>query len=219
MTGTTTDINLPGLTFDDETYDMVLDVLRREVIEGALVVLAGSLPLGQPASVWARLTADLCLLRCRVVLDTSGAPLAASLAAPRESLPFAVKPNRLELESWAGRPLTEVADIVAAARDVQALGIELVVVSRGEQGAIFLRGNTALSARLPVVNALSTVGAGDAMVAGIASSLADNLGLEALARRAVAFATAKLGRIGPHLPSPDDVRQLARRVDVAVLAS
>ena len=44
-------------------------------------------------------------------------------------------------------------------------------------------------------------------------------GLEALARRAVAFATAKLGRIGPHLPSPDDVRQLARRVDVAVLAS
>ena len=54
---------------------------------------------------------------------------------------------------------------------------------------------------------------------GFLSSLADNLGLEALARRAVAFATAKLGRIGPHLPSPDDVRQLARRVDVAVLAS
>lgn len=219
VTGTTTDINLPGLTFDDETYDMVLDVLRSEVVEGALVVLAGSLPLGQPASVWARLTADLCLLRCRVVLDTSGAPLAASLAAPRESLPFAVKPNRVELEAWAGRPLKDAEDIVAAARHVQALGIELVVVSRGEQGAIFLRGTTALSARLPVVNALSTVGAGDAMVAGIASSLADNLGLEALARRAVAFATAKLGRIGPHLPSPDDVRQLARRVDVAVLAS
>ena len=35
VTGTTTDINLPGLTFDDETYDMVLDVLRREVVEGA----------------------------------------------------------------------------------------------------------------------------------------------------------------------------------------
>ena len=125
----------------------------------------------------------------------------------------------MELEAWAGRPLKEVADIVAAARNVQALGIELVVVSRGEQGAIFLRGTTALSARLPVVNALSTVGAGDAMVAGIASAVADNLGVEALARRAVAFATAKLGRIGPHLPSPDDVRQLARRVDVAVLAS
>ncbi|WP_370674360.1 1-phosphofructokinase [Pleomorphomonas sp. PLEO] len=219
VTGTTTDINLPGLTFDDETYDMVLDVLRSEVVDGALVVLAGSLPLGQPASVWARLTADLSLLRCRVVLDTSGAPLAASLAAPSGNLPFAVKPNRLELESWVGRPLKEVADIVTAARDIQALGIELVAVSRGEQGAIFLRGTTALSARLPVVNALSTVGAGDAMVAGIASSVADNLGLEALARRAVAFATAKLGRIGPNLPSPDDVRQLARRVDVAVLAS
>lgn len=215
--GLTTDINLPGLTFDGDTYDMVLDVLEQEVVAGALVVLAGSLPSGLDDGIWARLTAALNRRGARVVLDASGAPLAEALAAPKGELPFAIKPNRRELQNWIGRPLETEADIADVGRALVERGINLVVISRGAEGAIFVRRSGALSAKLPVVNALSTVGAGDAMVAGIVTGIADNLGNEALARRAVAFATAKLGQIGAQLPAPDDVRQMARQVQVAVL--
>ena len=214
----TTDINLPGLTFDGETYDLVFEVLSREVISGALVVLAGSLPLGLEDDVWAKMTADLNRRGARVLLDTSGAPLAKALDAPAANLPFAIKPNRLELETWLGRPVTDVADHVRVARQLIERGVRFVVMSRGGEGAIFVRDGGAVNAKLPVINAISTVGAGDAMVAGIATGLADNLGLEALARRAVAFATAKLGRVGPHLPAPDDVRSLARQVQVTSIS-
>jgi 1-phosphofructokinase len=188
--------------------------LTREIAPGALVVLAGSVPTGLPTSTWAALIADLNRLKVRVVLDTSGTPLAEALAAKPADLPYAIKPNRLELETYFGEPLKTEEAIVAAARELASRGIELVAVSLGEQGAIFLRGDHVLAAKLPLVQALSTVGAGDAMVAGIATSLADNLSLEALARRAVAFATAKLGFIGPRLPEPDDVRAMARQVQI-----
>jgi 1-phosphofructokinase len=216
-TNATTDINLPGLVFDLETLEFVFDVLSRDVEPGALVVLAGSLPAGLEDHAWAQMTAELNARGARVLLDTSGVPLARALEAAPADLPFAIKPNRIELESWLGRPIADVADYVTVARGLIARGIRFVIMSRGEEGAIFVREGGAVAAKLPVVNAISTVGAGDAMVAGIATGLADNLGLEALARRAVAFATAKLGRVGPHLPSPDDVRQMARQVQVTTL--
>lgn len=216
--GQATDINLPGLVFDSETLEFVFDVLNREVIPGALVVLAGSLPVGLEDHAWAQMTAELNARGAHVILDTSGAPLVEALSSTASDMPFAIKPNRLELEYWLGRPVRDVADYVKVARDLIERGVQFVVMSRGEEGAIFVREGGAIAAKLPVVNAVSTVGAGDAMVAGIATGLADNLGLEALARRAVAFATAKLGRVGPHLPPPDDVRQLARQVQVTTLA-
>ncbi|MBP0652025.1 1-phosphofructokinase, partial [Mycobacterium tuberculosis] len=80
----------------------------------------------------------------------------------------------------------------ATARRLTDRGIALVTVSLGEAGAVFVTADAALVAALPPIRTLSTVGAGDAMVAGLATGLADNLALPDLARRAVAFATAKL---------------------------
>ncbi|MER2604440.1 MAG: 1-phosphofructokinase [Siculibacillus sp.] len=214
-TGDTTDLNLPGLTFAEGTFDAVRATLMRSAAPGRPVVLAGSLPDGLPESAWSTLIDDLARLDARVVLDTSGHPLAAALAGA--TLPHAIKPNAHELEQLLGRPLPTIADLVAAARDLVRRGVALVVVSRGAEGALFVDAETALAARLPAMTVLSTVGAGDAMVAGVVAGLVEGAALDRLARLAVAFATAKLQRIGPHLGSPALVASLAERVDVTVL--
>jgi len=61
----------------------------------------------------------------------------------------------------------------------------------------------------------STVGAGDAMVAGLAAALAEGADLPRMARLATAFAVAKLGRAGPHLPERACVEALADEVTIA----
>ncbi|TBW34873.1 1-phosphofructokinase [Siculibacillus lacustris] len=216
-TGDTTDVNLPGPPVDHATYDSVVDTLDEEVRPGTLVVLAGSVPAGLPDRATTDLIGLLGEMQARVVLDTSGPALAAALDAPAGQLPFAVKPNREELEAWAGRLLPTTADLVATARQLVERGIALVVVSLGPEGALFVDAHAALAARLPPLQALSTVGAGDAMVAGLVSALADDLDLGGTARRAVAFASAKLGRVGPHLPSRAEVEHLARAATVTVL--
>lgn len=216
--GATTDVNMPGLAVDAATLAAVTAVLDDAVTADTWVVLAGSLPAGVADTAWSALIARLNGQGARVVLDTSGAPLAAALAASEAALPYAIKPNRHELEAWAGHALADTDALVATARRLIARGVRLVAVSLGEEGAVFVTADTALVARLPPIRTLSTVGAGDAMVAGLATGLAEALPLEALARRAVAFATAKLGRIGSHLPSRAEVDRLAAAVCVSGLA-
>lgn len=214
--GDTTDINLPGFAADAGLLDRVRAAVRGLAAPGSLVLLAGSLPEGVPDDACATLVADLTECGARVVLDCSGAPLTAALAAPAGRLPFCIKPNRHELEEWAGSALPTVADLLAAARDLNGRGVDTVVVSMGSEGALFVSGGTALHARLPAVNALSTVGAGDAMVAGLIAGLRAGASPEGIARLSVAFAAAKLGRFGPNLPAPDEVRSLAAQASVTM---
>lgn len=93
-------------------------------------------------------------------------------------------------------------------------GVGLVVISSGEDGALFASDEGALTARLSVGDLASTVGAGDAMVAGIAAALAEGADLERIARLSTAFAVAKLGMVGPNLPELAMVQALAREVAI-----
>lgn len=212
--GRTTDVNLPGFSAGEADVAAVAASLA-SVMAGEIVILSGSHPAGVAAEASARLAAGLIAQGARVILDVSGPALAAALAAPE--LPFAIKPNRQELEDWAGRPLADRAALAGAAADLVGRGIGLVAVSLGTGGAIFVTAAGGVQAAPVALSTGSTVGAGDAMVAGIAAALDEGLDLMALARQATAFAGAKLGLPGPNLPLPAEVRALAARVRVQVI--
>jgi 1-phosphofructokinase len=212
----TTDINLPGLEVSPHAIPDLMKEILDFIEPDSIVVLAGSLPKGVAPNIYRDLISTFARHGASVALDTSGAPLKHALAADALDPPFCVKPNRAELEAWIGRPLPDVDAIVDAAQALLAEGIRLVVVSLGEKGALFAAGDQVLSASLPVIGGVSMVGAGDAMVAGIVAALIENADLERIARLATAFAVAKLGRRGPHLPPRGEVEDRAR--DVIVVA-
>jgi 1-phosphofructokinase len=213
----TTDINLRGFFAGSAALaalDRVLDDFsaRREQGVPSLAVLAGSLPDGCPDDIYARQVAKLKLAGFRVILDASGPALRAALAA--KALPFCVKPNRSELEEWAGEKLDSGGALLAAAQGMLWRGIPLVVVSLGKDGALFISHEGALLARAEAPNIVSTVGAGDAMVAGIAAALAEGASLERVARLSTAFSLGKLGRAGPNLPDRETLEAFAGRVEL-----
>jgi 1-phosphofructokinase len=212
--GDTTDINLPGLAVTDESLAAARATLLDLAAGDAWVVLAGSLPGALPPDTYAGLLARLKAQGVRAVLDASGPPLAAALAAGPAALPFAVKPNRHELEEWAGRALPTLTDVRAAALRLRGLGIPVVVVSLGADGALFVTPEGAVQARPPDVDVASTVGAGDALVAGLVAALRAGLGPDETARLATAFAAGKLTRAGASLPPRAAVEALMRAVRV-----
>ena len=134
-----------------------------------------------------------------------------------EARPTLIKPNRAELEAWADTPLPDTADIVASARSLLGRGLEQVVVSMGADGALFITDGAALHASLPAIRPSSTVGAGDAMVAGIVAALAEAAAPDRMARLGAAFAYSKLGQIGPNLGTRGRVEALAAQACVQAL--
>jgi 1-phosphofructokinase len=213
----TTDVNLPGLTLEPSTLRAVRAGLAETAGPGTIAVLAGSLPAGAEPGLYAELTAELKERGARVLLDASGPALAAALAAG--TLPDAVKPNRHELEEWAGRPLPALADVVEAAQGLVRRGIPLVVVSLGAEGAVFVRDAGVLHALPPAMAVASTVGAGDALVAGLVAGLCAGSRLAGTARLALAFAAGKLTRAGANLPGREAVEAIAGTVEVRALPS
>ncbi|MEP9400485.1 1-phosphofructokinase [Sphingomonas sp. VNH70] len=209
----TTDINLTGIAVDESRVDMVVATLGAAVRPGDLVILSGSVPPGCSHGIYAMLVTRLRDAGCRVLLDTSGIPLERALAA--DVLPHVIKPNRDELAAWAGHPLTDRAELIGTARRLLDRGVELVVVSMGAEGALFLSAEGTVATRLVLGAVSSTVGAGDAMVAGIAAALHERADPERLARLATAFAGGKLGMAGPNLPERGAVEALAAEVSVS----
>jgi len=206
-----TDINFPGVKAGAGDLADVAAAVERLADEGVdWFVLAGSLPAGLPATAWRDLAVALKRRGATVVLDTSGPALAAAI----EAGPDAVKPNIAELSELVGRPLDSAADIVAAARDLQGRGIGLVAVSMGPRGAIFVDKDAAVLAVPPAVTVKSTVGAGDAMVAGIVHATLCGLAAGDRAALATAFSLGALGEIGPRLPPRPAVEAFAATVTI-----
>ncbi len=217
--GETTDINLPGPQHTAEEIEAriarLLEVLDTFSTNAGWFVLSGSLPPGWPAGTYATLTRHIHALGGKVMLDTSGQPFTEALKAG----PDIVKPNRDELAEHLGRPLKSSAEVVAAARSLlgDCASLSLVAVSMGSEGAIFVSPTEAVLAHPLEVEPISSVGAGDAMVAGIVAARLGAMPLAESARLATAFAAGKLTRLGAHLPTPEAVHELAASVRLSSL--
>jgi 1-phosphofructokinase len=206
--GTTTKFNDPGHEFRPGVLTEVAARLLGRSRAGDWVVLSGSLPPGAPVDWYADLTAELKRAGRRVAVDTSGAPLIATVQ-DRTTLPDLLKPNAEELASLTGEDEASLeADpeaAVAVAATLVADGIGSVLVTLGSAGAALVTAEGAWLATPPRITLRSTVGAGDASLAGYL--LADLQGLDAPGRlrEAVAYGAAAASLPGSTMPREGDL--------------
>jgi fructose-1-phosphate kinase PfkB-like protein len=147
----------------------------------------------------------------KVVLDTSGEGFRHAVAAG----PWLIKPNVDELAEFAGEQLNTAEAIVQVARSLMVRhGIASVIVSMGKQGAIYIEGEETLWATPAAVEVKSTVGAGDAMVAGTVAGKIRGLALAECARLATAFSMTAISHIGSGLASIEAVETAREQVAI-----
>lgn len=209
----TTDINMPGLPPSAEAMDALFETMERLAAACDWFVLAGTLPAKAPATTYARLITQLKGHGKKVVLDTSRDALREGVLAG----PTIVKPNIDELRQLTGQSLTDEVALEQAARQLLDSEIRLVVISMGERGAMFVDATTALIAVPPPVKVKSTVGAGDAMVAGLVAGQVRGLSLSDCARLATAFSLGAITRTGQNLPTPEALQEYSQQVSVQTM--
>jgi 1-phosphofructokinase len=132
--GTVTKLNEPGASLCAVDLEALAGKVLAAAAPGSWVVLCGSLPPGLRAEAYATLTHRFVAAGLRVVVDTSGPAFRAAVAVG----PELVKPNAEELAEAVGRPLRSRSAVVAAARELQDLGAQTVLVSLGATGAILV---------------------------------------------------------------------------------
>jgi len=161
--GEVSDLNFPGAT----VTELQLQEFERTLLELAeshqVFVMAGSLPQGlEPARLTQWIT-QLQQAGKKVFFDSSNGALIAGV----EASPYLIKPNDHELSVLVAQELNSSSEIKAAAQKLQQQGCENVVISLGEKGVLWLDSEGWLQSQPPKMSVVSTVGAGDTLVAGL----------------------------------------------------
>jgi 1-phosphofructokinase len=217
--GTTTKLNTPGATLDRAAVEALTRAVVDRAKDARWVVMSGSLPPGVPDSWYADVVTLLAALDCKVAVDTSDEPLTA--LAFSNAAPDVIKPNAEELASLTSTS-AEVLEsalaqgdpgpVVAAAQQLVDCGTRTVLATLGAAGAVLVDQTGGWRATPAPITPRSTVGAGDAALAGYVR--ADLAGAEApeRLRMAVAYGTAAAALPGSALPTPAQVDVKSVRV-------
>ncbi|SES79877.1 1-phosphofructokinase [Stigmatella erecta] len=208
--GRVTDLNGPGLRIPEHALEALKARLGTLASGHEAVVVAGSLPPNVSPAQLAGLITAIRELGLPVWLDTSGPALTSGLAAR----PTGIKPNETELEGWAGRRLETAEARLQAALRLNAEGIEDVLVSAGAGSVLWAQRGTALEAVPPRVTVLSTVGAGDTLLAGALHGLLSGWPRERTLRFATALAAECVRHVGVGDPKAMDFEALQRQTVV-----
>jgi len=221
------------VTRDPEAATGVALIVVDDAGENSIVVASGANACFSPADVEAAeeafARADVLLLQLESPLET--VQRAAELArahgakvllnpAPAQALPDALLslvdaliPNETEAALLTDRAVRSQADAREAAEALLASGVETVIITLGERGALLAQGRGVTLVPAFSVDAVDTTAAGDAFVGSFAVALAEGRPLEEAVRwgnAAGALATTKMGA-QPSLPTREALERLLAR--------
>ncbi|MFC7231318.1 1-phosphofructokinase [Saliphagus sp. GCM10025308] len=189
-------INQSGHNVKKETVREVVAKVREHDPE--MVVVAGSLPpnLG-PATIDRIARAG----PWQTVVDVQG-----DLLKGLRSEYFVCKPNRRELGTATGMPVHTVEECVEAAQALRDEGFEHVVASLGDDGALLASPDGIYRAESQDTDVVDTVGAGDALLAGVLSTFVRGQSGTAALRMGVTVAAEVVSVPGTTVPEMSGLR-------------
>jgi len=205
-----TRISFEGVQVDAAVLEQAYRQLAPEIDEETIVVFSGRAPAGVAVQSVKELLCRFAGRGARIVVDSRS----FSLDDLRDLRPWLIKPNQEEISAYLAREITELEQVVTAAEQMHCDGIENVMVSIGEQGALLVCSEGVFVAAAPVVEVRSTVGAGDSSIAGFLVAEGAHARAEERLRTAVAYGSAACMTQGTKPPNPSDIASLLACVPV-----
>ncbi|MBZ5593094.1 MAG: hexose kinase [Acidobacteriia bacterium] len=208
--GLTLKLNEFGGTLDKAELASIEKVVRAKLDQASWFMICGSLPPGVPASFYAHLITLARKRGVKTLLDTDGDTLAMGIQAK----PTVVTPNQQEAERLLNTALLTQTHFVDAAKRIQRMGAEGVILSLGSRGAVGAFDHEMIEAVPPRVNAIAPIGAGDALAAAYTWAMERNDDSRDALRWAVAAGTASAQLPGMRFAGLEQTRAIYEQVEV-----
>ncbi len=205
-------IRSAGPRVKDTETERINKLIFRMTTNPEVLVISGSLPPGIGEDIYYKLVVEGKRRGSKVILDAEGDPFEIGI----EAKPHIIKPNRTEIEMFAGRALSDESELIQVAREIIAKGVEVVVVSMGDEGALWVTSRGLLRGWVPKLEE-DAVGAGDSMVAGIVMGIMRDESDEEIFHRGLCCALASVMSKGPALATPEFYEEASRLVRITSL--
>ncbi|QNM05407.1 1-phosphofructokinase [Qiania dongpingensis] len=207
--GFVTEFNEPGPTVTQRDIQTLTETLELYAGPSTIFVFSGSVPASVDKDVYGFLTRKLRKRQSTVFVDAAGQLLEEAIKAK----PFLIKPNAYEITRHfnLSEDVSEET-LIDLGKELLAKGVNTIVISRGQEGAIFLDHQRAFKTNGIQVQAHSTVGSGDAMLAALAYGLDADIPYEDCARLAIATSAGACTTLGTKPPARELVDELVKDV-------
>ncbi|SHJ79457.1 fructose-1-phosphate kinase [Geosporobacter subterraneus DSM 17957] len=205
-----TDINEPGAPVSAKALKELEDSVFGPMTENDVIVFSGSTPQNVEKSIYGKWIAIAKSKGIKAILDADGEALREGIKAG----PYMIKPNIHELEMYMERKIETTEQIIEAAQSLLKTGIEIIAVSMGEEGSVFVTRDKAFVAEALKIDVKSTVGAGDSMVGALAYAVSKKMTLEEGIKLAVAAAAATISNEGTKMGTLEQVEYLKEQVNI-----
>jgi 1-phosphofructokinase family hexose kinase len=211
--GDQTEINEHGPHVSAQELDLFVDKLLYLAKGAAVCVFAGSLPRAVDTGLYGRLIEEMRRLGVTTVIDSEGEPL---LTATRRG-PDVVSPNELEAEGLVGHEFADEEDRRRALGEMVELGAReaIITLADGCLAVLGEGGERALyRATLEPLEPVSSVGSGDALLAGFVAARYGGRDPEDCLRFAVACGAESTQHFGAGVLEQREVNRLLPEVRV-----
>lgn len=204
-----TDLNFPGVLFDQKACQNFLHQIGESLNPGDIVVLAGSVLQETPPVFWKKLAEAVQGCQAMLVVDMAG----QALREIAKWDPWLVKINREEFNEWMGKDFRDLAAIQEFLEKSNLLLSSHLVVTDGPHGALLKsREGSCVVINAPKVKVEGTVGAGDAFLAGLLTGWIGSSGIWQEAMRwGMATATGAVMMAGTRFPDRESVEAILEK--------
>jgi 1-phosphofructokinase/tagatose 6-phosphate kinase len=211
--GEQTEINERGPAVSPEEVERFVKRLRYLSVGASICVIAGTLPPGAGDDLYSRLVEDLRERGLAVVVDSEGEAMLAGLRAGASI----VTPNEREAEELVGQEFSDRDDLVHGLSELIRLGAEEAAITRHD-GCVAAVGEGSgrrfLEARIKSLEIVSSVGSGDAFLAGYTAARYDGRDPDDCLAYAVACGAESTQHFGAGVVDRGKVERLVREVEV-----
>jgi 1-phosphofructokinase len=205
-TGLEDKYNEEGASLDQNGLEALLSLVKRLTSKTSLWAFCGRLPKGADSNLYRRLIELVQSNGGKAFLDTTGSALNEGIKAS----PFCVRVTHEELYQVSGGNF----DLQEGLGWLHEKGISLAALSAGSDGVAISYQNKSWQAVPPDIIPVSTVGAGDASMAGLIWGILENCSAADLAIRAAACGTACVLQQGTGMGERDLIIDLVNKTIV-----
>lgn len=209
-----TELNEAGPEIQAQELDELMARILKKCDSDTIVVLSGNVAPSVQPTIYQTMIEKFKSVGAMTILDADGELFRYGI----EARPTITKPNKYELATYFNVAQTlSNEELVALAKQLLNEDTKLVVVSMGKEGSIFITSDMVYQIDALDIQAHSSVGAGDAMVAGIAYAMEQKTSMEELIRLAVGASAGAVLTKGTQPASIEVVEQLKKQVNIKLM--